>query len=379
MKSNILMVANYSSDAAYAWWLMEFFWVTLSERESINQSFIAYPRLNEIPETIERSKIQALELDYSNTSIKSTIQLLTFIKDKNIRILYLTDKPYFSMRYLLLRVAGVEKIIIHDHTPGDRTPVNGIKGFLKSLRNRVNILTADLILNVSPLMKKRSEENGRIPAGKCVSVQNGINTQAERHPMHPSVTTSIRHELNIPIGSLLLVTASRLHPYKNVEFAIKAFDYALSSTVKDVHLLIIGDGPEEGKLKALADSGNHRSNIHFLGYRKDVQNILKQSDMAIHCARGEGFSLSIIEYLNNGLPVIVPDTPSVAQAIDDRINGLIFKANEIIDASEKITMLTDKRLCMDMGLEARIKCHKNYSLNETKKQFKAALCRVPIL
>lgn len=374
MKSNVLMVANYPSDAAYAWWLMEFFWVALSELDSVDQSFVAYPKLNAIPDTITNSKIEPRELDYNNTSVSGMIELLNFIKARKIRILYLTDKPYFSPRYLLLRVAGVEKIVVHDHTPGDRPPAKGIKGFIKSIRNRLTLLTADLVLNVSPLMKKRSEENGRIPTAKCISVQNGINTQAEQNVPHPSVKPrNIRHELNIPSNTLLLVTASRLHPYKNIDFAIKALDQALVTTEKDIHLIILGDGPDEANLKSLAASCNFPNNVHFLGYRNDVEYILKQSDMAIHCARGEGFSLSIIEYMKHGLPVIVPDTPSVAQAIDDRVTGFIFKANVIKEAADKIALLIDKGLREEMGTKAKIKFLKNYSLENTKNQFMIAL------
>lgn len=379
MKYNVLMVANYPSDAAYAWWLMEFFWVTLSERESVGKSFVAYPKLNAIPESLQKSNITPHELDYNDSSIKGTIRLLNYIKDKKIRILYLTDQPYFSMRYLLLRLAGIEKIIVHDHTPGDRPPVRGIKGMFKALRNQASLLTADLLLNVSPLMKKRSEENGRVPANKCISVQNGIDTNSQKYyPQKSATQPDIRQYLGIPKESLLLVTASRLHPYKNVDFVIKAFEQALSVTDAIIHLLIIGDGPDEAELKALAASGNYSGNIHFLGYRNDVQDILKQSDMAIHCAQGEGFSLSIIEYMNNGLPVIVPDTPSVAQAIDDRINGLVFEANNIIDASNKIKLLTNRTKRLQMGKEAKIKCKKKYTILETEIQFDNSLLKLKI-
>jgi len=374
-QGNLLLASNYSSDTGYAWWLMEFFWLILSERPAFRATYLAYPRINAVPPAIQKSSINTIELDLTARDRASTQKICRFIKSRHITCLYLTDQPYFSWRYLAYRLAGVEQIIVHDHTPGDRPSVTGIKGFVKALRNRLPMLTADLVMNVSPLMRRRSLLNGRIPSKKCISIQNGIDVptrETERIPRDSEST--IRSELNLPADAVLVVTASRMHPYKQVDFAIQTFVETLVRTARNIHFLVIGNGPDEDPLKSMREVRENPDRIHFLGYRNDVTQILAGSDIAIHCAKGEGFSLSIIEYMYQNLPVLVPDTPSVCQAVEHRMSGLIYQEGDLESAtSSLLELVDDTNLRETMGQNARKICLEKYTIDQTRHQFIEAL------
>jgi glycosyltransferase involved in cell wall biosynthesis len=372
---NLLLVSNHPSDVGYAWWLMEFFWITLSDRPAFHATYLAYPKINSVPQAIARSSINTIELDFTARDRASTQQICQFIKRNNIKYLYLTDQPYFSWQYIAFRLAGLEQIIVHDHTPGDRPAITGLKGLVKILRNRLPMAAADLVMNVSPLMRQRSLLNGRIPSQKCVSIQNGINVKVPENGLTTkSDEQHIRAELSLPADAIIVVTASRLQAYKQVDFAIKAFVKAQSSTARNIHFVIIGNGPDEDQLKNLRETRENLSRIHFLGYRKDVPKILGDSNIAIHCAKGEGFSLSIIEYMYQKLPVIVPDTPSVCQALEHRKSGLVFQADDLESATSSLLELVENSsLRQTMGQSAHDTCLEKFTIDQTKRQFIEAL------
>jgi glycosyltransferase involved in cell wall biosynthesis len=372
---NLLLASNYSSDTAYAWWLMEFFWLILSDRPAFQATYLAYPKIKTVPPAIANSSINTIELDFTARNKTSTEQVCSFIKSNNIKCLYLTDQPYFSPRYIAYRRAGAELIIVHDHTPGDRPPVTGLKGVLKALRNRLPMACADLVMNVSPLMRRRSILNGRIPPRKCISIQNGIDTKAtEKESVTDNKEQNIRAELGLPENAVIVVTASRLQAYKQIDFAIRTFVGTLSSTTCNLHFVIIGNGPDEDQLKNMPETLQNQGKIHFLGYRSDVPRILAGSDIAIHCAKGEGFSLSIIEYMYQRLPVLVPDTPSVCQAIGHRQSGLIYQEGDLESARSYLLELAENvDLRRTMGKNAHDTCLENYTIDQTRHQFKQAL------
>lgn len=132
MRKNILLVENWKSDVGYSWWLMENFWVQISRlaEQANKQSYLIYPVLSDLPNSVQSSAIISSEIDYSDNSLRGFIRLIKFIKANNIGCIYLTDKPYISTRYLLFRLFGVNKIIVHDHTPGRRDRPAGLKKLL---------------------------------------------------------------------------------------------------------------------------------------------------------------------------------------------------------------------------------------------------------
>ena len=155
---NVLMVSNYPSDTAYAWWLMEHFWTTLAQRicQKGGQAYLAYPEITSLSETIKSSPVKPIELSINWQSYDQMTKVRHFIKDNKISFVYLTDQPYFNFKYVLMRLWGIRRIIIHDHTPGDRPPIMGMKGILKAIKHRAPWITADYVLCVSELMRKRN-------------------------------------------------------------------------------------------------------------------------------------------------------------------------------------------------------------------------------
>ena len=368
---NILLVSNYPSDVGYAWWLMEHFWVLLSEHFKARgaKTFLAYPSINQLPETIKDSCITPVELEITGSGALPS-ELKTFIKFNNIRHIYLTDRSWFNPHYAALRRAGVKNIVVHDHTPGDRPDVGGLKGLVKAVRHRLPLVCADSQLCVSPLMRQRSISNGRLPGEHCHVVQNGIP------PVEPSETPRqlLLESLDIPDNRQICVTTGRAHPYKRFDFIINtAAELQKIEPDNNLVFVLIGDGPDYNRLKQQVQDLGLQDRVRIPGFRTDAKAFLGVADMAMHAALGEGFSLSIVEYMSAGLPVLVPDIPSVKQAIDHGDNGFVYEKDSVASAASYVaTLLADDSRRKAMGHSARNKANSQYSLDNCTREFRRA-------
>ena len=83
---NILMVSNYPSDTAYAWWLMEHFWKTISSffEHKNSVSFLAFPEITEISEAIKNTSIRIVELSVPGQNPGEVEKVRKLIKENNI-------------------------------------------------------------------------------------------------------------------------------------------------------------------------------------------------------------------------------------------------------------------------------------------------------
>lgn len=361
---NLLLVSNYSSETAYAWWLMEQFWASIAEHFATSDCkvYLAYPEVTAISETIANSTIEVIEITIPWSTSSQSSRALQFIREKDISFIYFTDQRYFNLHYAIMRFYGVRHIVVHDHTPGDRPPVHGIKGALKASINWLPWMTADRVLCVSPLMRKRNITNARIPKHKCLVVQNGI--KPVNCDQNKNIT--IRKSLGLSNNSLLVTTVGRAHPYKRFDFIIEsARQLKIQSPECNVVFLLIGDGPAIPQLEEQIRKHNLEDIVKLLGFRNDVHDILCISDIAMHAALGEGFSLSIIEYMSASLPVLVPNITSVSQAITHNKTGLIYKKDDPRTAALYIAELANnENHRLAMGKAAKDKANARYRLDQ---------------
>jgi glycosyltransferase involved in cell wall biosynthesis len=376
--TSILVVANYASDVGYAWWLMERFWHQIGTAAAARgvQCVLAYPQVRTVPPLISASPIELLEFRFGHRSLQDIWSGLKLIRQRRIRAVYLTDWPHLHWCYLLWRLAGIQEIVIHDHTPGDRPPIGGWRGAAKSWLHALRGFSATLYVAVSDHIRQRMELNGRVPASRCVVVTNGVQG------FHRSAVDAgdLRQQLGVPQDAVLIVMVSRLTYYKGIDFAIRCFahlfeDEGLRQRVFAVHC---GDGPDRTAFTKLAQDAALGMNFQLLGRRDDVRAILCASDIAFHPSRGEAMSLAILEFMCAELAVVVPDLPSVSAAIQQGVTGVTYQAENVQSAASQLRSLIDdpprRRM---LGVAAADSCRRDFSLEAMSRRFAQVV--VPVL
>ena len=374
-KGNILLVGNYPSGTPYAWWLMEHFWSLLAGYFVTHgrKAFVAYPEITELSEAVQSAPVTPIELKLPWANADERKKTLEFITENNISAIYFTDQSYLSYQYALLRMNGVKTIVVHDHTPGDRPPVKGVRGLLKACRNLVPFVTADWVLCVSELMRQRNLHNGRIPSSKSIVVQNGITPVKVTFGQG----SELRESIGLTSDSFAVITTGRANAYKRFDFIIDCANHLnrIAPESKAVFILA-GDGPAMSLLKEQVERLNIQKRVRLLGFRDDIPQLLNTADIAFHAAMGEGFSLSIIEYMSAGLPVLVPDLPSVSQATDNGVTGFIYPLEDkttVINYILELESSEDSRA--SIGRAAKNKADNEYSLEKCSSDFMAAILK----
>ncbi len=157
-------------------------------------------------------------------------------------------------------------------------------------------------------------------------------------------------------------------PQKDHESVIKAASI-VKARIPDILFLFVGSEKRyvgEGKiekLKALADSYNVKENIIFFGEYQNVHEIIPRFDIGILCSNFEGFGNAIVEYMAAGKPVVGTKIGGIGEIIKDAENGFLITQNNAEELADKIiTLLTNKKMALEMGGRAKIYAERNYSL-----------------
>lgn len=124
-----------------------------------------------------------------------------------------------------------------------------------------------------------------------------------------------RKEIDVPEDCFLVLSVGELNKTKNHETIIRALAKLNNSKI---HYVICGRGVLENYLKDLAKKLGIEKNVHLLGFRKDIAELCKTSDLFVFPSKREGLGLAALEAMACGLPVI---TSNVHGIVDYSLDG----------------------------------------------------------
>ncbi len=153
------------------------------------------------------------------------------------------------------------------------------------------------------------------------------------------------------------LTASRFVPYKKIDVIVEAF-----SNMPNKKLLVIGEGPDEFKIKAKA-----AGNVNFLGYQNDVRlSEYMQKAKAFVFAAEEDFGIMVVEALSCGTPVIAFNKGGITDTITDGKTGILFDEQtpaSIKNAVEKFEKLPGNFIPSELSNYAKKFDRMNFEIN----------------
>ena len=153
---------------------------------------------------------------------------------------------------------------------------------------------------------------------RIVAIQNGL--ALERFTTDLEREEARRMALPELGSSFLFGTVGRLVEKKNHKTLLQAFQ-RVARDIPCSALVIVGGGPLESTLKALARSLGLEGRVHFLGVRGDVPVILRALDVFVFPTIREGLPLSLLEAMASGLPIIASDIGCIREVINDGLAG----------------------------------------------------------
>ena len=173
-------------------------------------------------------------------------------------------------------------------------------------------------------------------------VPNGVDAPLFTKEYPESELEQIKKGLEIPNGSPIIITTSRLVVKNAVDDIVKSLVH-----VPDAYFLILGTGYELETLKKLSSRLGVASRVRFLGFvpHSEMPKYLKASDIFIRPSLSEGFGNSFIEAMAAGVPVIATPVGGIVDFLRDKETGLFCEVRSPEDIARKAGIyLHDKNL-----------------------------------
>lgn len=192
--------------------------------------------------------------------------------------------------------------------------------------------------------KFKAEEIHYIP-GVGIDLSRFENVQVDRNAK--------RQEIGIPEDAFLLLSVGELNENKNHQVIIRAL--AKLNDPK-VHYAIAGVGDKRDYLLQLAKELGVAEQVHLLGYRKDVFALYRSAEVFVFPSYREGLSVSLMEAMSCGLPVVCSCIRGNTDIIDAS-GGAVVLSFEAEDWYESLRMVMNNNI-QRMGEHNRKKIEK---------------------
>ena len=170
-----------------------------------------------------------------------------------------------------------------------------------------------------------------------------------------------RDSLEVPDDVSCIFAVGRLHSSKGFDTLLRAL-----KPLDGTFLLIAGEGGERNRLEKLAEELGIMSRVRFLGWRKDVSDLMMSVDVFVCPSRVESFGIAIVEAWAARLPIAACAAKGPAWLINDNVDGLLSPVDDVSALSKSIM-----RLIEDQGLRARLAMagYRRFESEFTKSKF----------
>jgi N-acetyl-alpha-D-glucosaminyl L-malate synthase BshA len=153
----------------------------------------------------------------------------------------------------------------------------------------------------------------------------------------------------------VLVHVSNFRPVKRVDDVVRVFARVRAALPQQAMVLrLVGDGPERPAVAALAHALGIEPQVHFLGERVDLPDVLRGADLFLLPSETESFGLAALEAMASGVPVIASDVGGLPEVIADGEDGLLRPVGDVAAMADAcLALLTDEGRAHQMAVAAR--------------------------
>lgn len=316
---------------------------------------------------LEKEGIKVIAL-HKNGKFDITIikKIIGVIKQYDINIIHTHLWGANLWGRIAAKLSGVKTVITEHNIDEWKTP-------LHFLIDRWLFSKTDCFIAVSETVKEFYARKIGISKEKMKVVYNGIGINSQlalptsRQAISKSQKTTLREEFGIKDNEKVIALIGRLVPQKGHDFFLRA----ISGMNLDAKVLIVGDGPLKQSLKLKVKSENIEDKIIFTGFRKDVQEILKITDVLVLPSSREGLPMIILEAMGAGAVVVATRVGGTPELVEDGVNGFLVEYGDVAGLSKKIddALKPEAALYVDkIRMNARKTIEERFSLKKMTKE-----------
>lgn len=279
-------------------------------------------------------------------------RLIAFLRHQRIDVLHAHKFGSNVWGTLLGRAAGVPVVICHEHSWSYvGQPVRRV------LDRHLIARWSDVLIAVSREDQRRMVEVEGISLEDTVFIPNGASLSAR------SPGADVRAELDIPRDALVVGSVGFLRVPKRHDLLLRAVS-RLRRSRAELHVVIVGEGAGRGELESLSSTLGLEARVHLLGQRLDVPDVLAALDVAVLASDSEGAPLSILEYMEAGLPIVASRVGGIPGLIEDGVQGLLVPPGDELALAQALDrVLSAPQEARRLGVAAQARWRAQFDLD----------------
>lgn len=203
----------------------------------------------------------------------------------------------------------------------------------------------DILITINREDYDRAKEKFHMKQLKYVP---GVGIDTKRFQLCYFNRNEYRKKLDLKENDFMILSVGELNKNKNHEIIIKAI---AKLNKKNIHYFIAGKGDLRQYLISLAEELNISNQVHLLGFRKDIPELLNSSDLYTLPSIREGLNVSLMEAMASGLPCLASNIRGNVDLIKNEVNGYLcncYKSDEF--AKGILRIISDKALANSICL-----------------------------
>jgi glycosyltransferase involved in cell wall biosynthesis len=368
MNKSVLLMANYSNTTGYAWNNIYRLFNVMAA--GLNEQGIgvcmSFKEVSGSIDFINKDiSYETILFDPYSVNLRNMLDLIANVRSKNIKYVYMTDQRSFRFLYLMLRLSGVEKIIVHSRTsvpnPYPAVPESGFKKLIKTIIHRIPWICPDYIYTVSEFVRDRIIHKNCYPSGRTVKILNGINIDKFK-------CDDVKHQNE----AITIFTGSRATKYKGIGILIKAASILKNEfCIDQFRIEYAGDGPDIGEFKEMVENLNLQANFIFLGKLKHTRDHVCKSDIVVvPSVWGDAYPSSVSEALAAGKPLITTKAGGIPEIVGSEQNAMLIEpADEVALANALADLINNSKKRAELSVNARERAEQALNEDDYYKTF----------
>lgn len=286
-------------------------------------------------------------LDYMGRIVPDSKRIAAIIKEKGFDCLYMNNQPSSNLEGIL--AAKIANVPCVQHSRVDVT-LNSFEADAVNKGVKKIICVSKGV--AAGLIKSGVEER------LCRVVYNAIDAAVKPG----KDAKEVRKAAGIKPGEFVVGAVGSLIKRKRIELLIEAMGLLKG---RDIKCLVVGSGPEEGSLKALASRLGVEDMVIFTGFSEDAISYINAMDVFVLPSEKEGLPRVILEAMLMGKPAIAFDIVGTGGLVIDNETGVLLKAGGAKEIAEPVKRLMDDRqLTEKMGGNARKRVVENFGIDK---------------
>ncbi len=272
-------------------------------------------------------------------------KLSRFLKTHKVDILHTHRSSDHWIGVLAVRLFGLSSQCRLIRTRHNFTRIEN-----NCINNKLYKKWTDRIIAVAEVIRKRLIDENNISENKIITIHSSIDAKKFNSNFSGE---AIRKEFNIASDTVVLGMIGRLREHKDYPNIFAALDILIKK-VRNIKLLIVGDGILELQLKSMVQKMQLADYVIFAGKRENIPEILSEIDIFVLSSSVEGSPAVIKEALIMEKPVVSTNAGGIPEIIQNGVTGILVPphnpealANGILD------MINDMNKALEMAREGK--------------------------